>query len=164
MSSKNLSGLYIELAPVILPAFSEKTSLWLNYEALRADEISTLRVVPVITACHMSGENLIWIDCHIEDDAFCGDSHGLPYGDRQFERELSAHLLKVLRNPELPAIKYTGQGRRMKDVISLDAGYEWSAFFETISHHRLLEMTGSGHLTALHLGPLSWGTRAHHTS
>jgi len=164
MSSKNLSGLYIEFAPVILPAFSEKTSHWLDYEALKSDNITTLRTAPVITACHMSGHNLIDIDCHIEDDAFDCERHGVPHGDSQFEQQINDHIRKALGVLDLPYTPYYEQSWQRGDMISLDAGYEWSVFFETISHHRLLEMAGSGHLTALHLGPLSWGTRAHHMS
>lgn len=157
MSVKDLSGLYIEFAPISLPAFSQISSHWLDYEALKADRITTLRTVPVITAYYMSGMNMVCIECHIEDEAFCHQRHGLPFGDTQFAVEINDYVRKALRVPDLPTIHYADHQSQRTNLVSLDAGYEWSAFLETMSHHRLLEMTGWNSIAALHLGPLTWG-------
>ncbi len=157
MPIADLSGLYIELVPVVLPAFSQISSFWLDYDALKAERITTLRTTPVITAYHMSGINMVCIHCRIEDEAFCHERHGLPYGDTQFAQEINDHLRKALRAPGLPAISYADHQSQRGNMVALDAGYEWSLFLETLSHHRLLEMTGWDSITALHLGPLSWG-------
>lgn len=161
--SPDLSDLYIELAPVVLPAFAEKTSYWLDYTAIAAAGIRSLRTAPVIWATHMSGINLIWIDCHIVDPVFSGKTHGLPYGDAQFKQEMNSHLRQALRLPGIEPIDYTEQGRQNHDRVSMEAHYEWTAHLERLSHHQILEMTTLPELKALHVAPLRWGTASYST-
>lgn len=154
----DLSDLYIELAPVSLPAFGSRTSDRLNYSSLQKAGITSLRILPTITATHLSGENLVHVDCHVVDPVFTEGSYGLVCGDMQLQQAIDAHVRKVLHLPGIEPLCYADRRQQTPTKISLDAGWEWSNHFEGLSHHRLLEMTRYDGLTALHLGPLAWGS------
>jgi hypothetical protein len=145
-----IDTLSIEFAPVIIPAFKGKPGYWTRYDAVEADNLTSMTVHPRLYGEKLDAESCYTqLDCTFDPEVYSTKKYGIVYGDEQFEENIDLYVRRSLGLMHLRPICYSEAGMQYEETITLDVLSDWHTPLLQLSNHDLMRMIRSKNILRL---------------
>lgn len=152
-----LDTLYIEFAPVIVPAFQKAPGYWTHYEKIREADVTSVTVWPTLRGEKISSDTAVTeLNCSFDPDVYSTKTFGLVYGDEQFEENIDLYVRGTLGLMHLQAITYSEAGMQSEDYINMDVLSSWHPHLADWSRHKLLPIVARKNVIKVEFSDFHW--------